>query len=89
MRFVLTNRFNQDVVGEYFSRQCSLGRRSDNPDTRMLGYNDNTIRIQRSIAPVTGNTQGGHVKKRQVSWSFNDGTKLAKRRTYSRKRDDL
>ena len=84
MQFVLTSRFNQDVVEEYFSRQRYLGRRNDNPDIRMLGYNDNTIRMQRSVAPVTGNTRGRHTKKRQVSWSVVDNTKLTKRRPYSK-----
>eukprot|EP00795_Rhopilema_esculentum_P015307 gene15307-6524_t len=80
---LIISRFNQDVVEEYFSRQRSLGRRSDNPDMRMLGYNDNTIRIQRSIVPVKGNTRGGHIQKRQVSWSIVDETKLAKRKRKS------
>ena len=32
MKFVLTEKFNQDVVEEYFMRQRSLGRRNENPD---------------------------------------------------------
>eukprot|EP00794_Sanderia_malayensis_P001918 gene1918-2175_t len=44
--FVLTNRFNQDMVEEYFGRQRSLGRRSDNPTIWQFGYQDNTIRMQ-------------------------------------------
>ena len=31
MPFVLTERFNQDVVEEYFGRQRQLGQRNDNP----------------------------------------------------------
>ncbi len=79
--FVLTNRFNQDVVEEHFGRQRSLGRRSDNPTLWQFGFNENTIRMQRSVAPVTGNTKGGHKQKRQVSWSHVDNSELKKRKS--------
>ena len=49
MEFVLTERFCQDPVEEYFGNQRGLGRRSDNPDLKTFGYNDNTIRIQRVV----------------------------------------
>ena len=65
MPFVLTERFNQDVVEEYFGRHRSLGRRNDNPTMYQFGYNTNTIRIQRSVVPVTGNTRGAHKQKRR------------------------
>ncbi|XP_044170181.1 uncharacterized protein LOC122954236 [Acropora millepora] len=45
MEYVLTERFCQDPVEEYFGSQRKIGRRSDNPDIKMFGYNDNTIRI--------------------------------------------
>ena len=32
MEFVLTERFCQDPLEEYFGKQRQLGRRSDNPD---------------------------------------------------------
>ena len=38
MPFVLTEKFNQDVVEEYFMRQRSTGRRNDNPDIYEFGY---------------------------------------------------
>ncbi|KAK3727599.1 hypothetical protein QZH41_005923 [Actinostola sp. cb2023] len=47
MEFVLTERFCQDPVEEYFGKQRKIGRRSDNPDIHRFGYNNNTIRIQR------------------------------------------
>ena len=50
MEFVLTERFCQDPVEEYFGKQHQLGRRSDNPDIHQFGYNSNTIRIERSIS---------------------------------------
>lgn len=32
MEFVLTERFCQDSLEDYFGHQCKLGRRNDNPD---------------------------------------------------------
>eukprot|EP00794_Sanderia_malayensis_P015486 gene15486-17064_t len=77
--FVLTEKFNQDVLEEYFGRQRSLGRRNDNPSLYQFGYNANTIRMQCSIVPVTGNTEGAHKQKQKVSWYSIDNTKLKKR----------
>ena len=79
MSFVLIERFNQDVLEEYFGRHRSIGRRNDNPDLHNFGYNSNTIRMQRSIAPVTGNTRGGHRQKRCFSWVSVDNAPLPKR----------
>ena len=64
MEFVLTERFCQDPVEEYFGKQRKIGRRSDNPDIRMFGYSSNTIRIQRSISCQSGNTRGRKDKHR-------------------------
>ncbi len=36
------------------------GRRNDNPDLRSFGYNDNSIRNQRRLTSVAGNTRGKH-----------------------------
>lgn len=58
MEFVLTERFCQDPVEEYFGNQRKLGRRNDNPDIRTFGYNCNTIRIQRTVSCQSGNTRG-------------------------------
>ena len=63
MPFVLTERLNQDCLEEYFRKHRTLGRRNDNPDLKQFGYQSNTLRIQRSVAPVTGNTKGGKNKK--------------------------
>ena len=76
-RFVLTERFSQDCLEEYFGRQRQLGRRNDNPDVAQFGFNDNTIWVVRSTAPLTGNTKGIY-KGRQKSWFSSDDTKLAK-----------
>lgn len=48
--FVLTERFCQDPVEEYFRGQQKLGRHSDNPDIKTFGYNSNTLRMQRTVS---------------------------------------
>ena len=67
MPFVLTERLNQDCLEEYFGKHRVLDRRNDNPDLKQFGYQSNTLRMQRSVAPVTGNTKGGHKQNRHVS----------------------
>ena len=57
-QYVLTERFCQDVVEEYFGRQRSQGRRNDNPNLYQFGYSDNAIRVHHIITPVMGNTRG-------------------------------
>ena len=57
-QFVLTERFCQGVLKEYFWRQRGIGRRNDNPTVSQFGYNDNIIRMQRSVTNFTGNATG-------------------------------
>lgn len=83
VEFVLTERFNQDVLEENFGRHRCIGRRNENPSLFQFGYDSNTTRMQRSIAPVTGNTKGGHKQKRHVSWSIVDDAPLSKKNTKS------
>ena len=66
VEYVLTERFCQDSVEEYFGSQRNLRRRCDNPDIRRFGYNDNTIRIQRSVSSQSGNTRGR--KDKNKAW---------------------
>jgi len=42
--YVLSERFCQDDLKNYFGQQRSMGRRRDNPNIRQVGYNDNTIK---------------------------------------------
>ena len=63
MEYVLTERFSQDPVEEYFGSQRKLGRRNDNPDICTFGYNDNTIRVQRTISCNSGNNTRGRQDK--------------------------
>ena len=63
-KFVLTERFCQDPIEEYFGHQRKLGRRNDNPDVRQFGYNANTIRMQRTVSCQSGNTRGRKDKRK-------------------------
>ena len=58
VRYVLTERFCQDPLENYFGRQRSMGARKDNPSLRDFGFNDNTIRNQKVFRPITGNVGG-------------------------------
>ena len=63
MPFVMSSRFNQDCLEELFGRHRSLGRRNDNPSLHQIGYQANTLRLQRSVVPATGNTKGAYRQK--------------------------
>ena len=78
MDYVLTERFCQDPVEEFFGKQRQLGRRSDNPDINQFGYNSNAIRIERSISCQSGNTRGRKDRKR--SWVHVADEKLPSRK---------
>ena len=72
MEYVMTERFCQDPVEEHFGNQRKIGRRSDNPDLKTFGYNENTIRIQRTVSHTSGNTRGRFDKKRAWEQVTND-----------------
>ena len=76
MAFVLTERFCQDPIEEYFGNQRQLGRRCDNPDLKTFVYNDNAIRIQKSISCQSGNTRGRYDKRK--NWENVTADKLPK-----------
>ena len=75
VEYILSEKFCQDDLENYFGRQRAIGRRGDNPTVRDVGYNDNTIKTQFSIRPIAGNVGGN-------SNQFNiiDDTPLPKRR---------
>ena len=61
LQFVLSKRFCQDLIKEYFGHQQARRGYSDNPTVQSFGYNDLTIAVQRGIAPVVrGNVAGRH-----------------------------
>ena len=53
--YILSERFCQDDLENYFGRQRAIGSRRDNPTVRDAGYNDNTIKSQYSIRSIVGN----------------------------------
>ena len=54
--YVLTERFCQDPLENYFGQQRAINRRKDNPNLRDIGYGDNAIRnIKASRSIIGGN----------------------------------
>ena len=82
MSYVLTERFCQDPVEEYFGAQRKIGRRSENPDFQQCLYNDNTIRIQKEVSITSGNTRGRYDKKR--SWEMVSDVPVPKRKAHTK-----
>ena len=66
-QYVLSERFIQDVLEDYFGHQRAKGGYSDNPTAQQFGYNDLTIAAQRDIAPVLRGNVGGRYTKQK--WS--------------------
>jgi hypothetical protein len=68
-QYVLSERFMQDVVEDYFGHQRAKGGRSDNPTAQQFGYNELTIAAQRDIAPVVRGNVGGRYGKEKKEQS--------------------
>eukprot|EP00795_Rhopilema_esculentum_P017480 gene17480-9089_t len=69
-KYVLTNRFCQDPLENHFGMHRGLGRRSCNPTVYALGYQENKLRLQRTIASsITpqGNTKGSKGPKQGIT----------------------
>ena len=63
--YVLTERFCQDLLENYFRKQSSSGTRKDNPPLYDFGYNDNTIKNQKVFKPIaTGNLRDEHMNSK-------------------------
>ena len=73
--YVLSERFCQDDLENYFGRQRAIGRRRDNPSIRDVGYNDNTIKTQFTVTPIMGNVRADQNKFNNI-----DDTPLPKRK---------
>lgn len=58
-QYVMTERFSQDPLENYFGRQRSIGFRKDNPTLRDVGYNDNSIRNTKIFRPIAAGNSGG------------------------------
>ena len=64
-QYVLSERFMQDVLEDYFGHQWAKGGCSDNPTAQQFGYNDLTIAAHRDIAPVLRGNVGGRYEKQK------------------------
>ena len=88
LEFVLSEKFCQDPLEEYFGHQRARGRYSDNPDLQRFGYNDLMIAAQRNIAPVVrGNVAGRHDGKKS-KWFVVSDEPLPKRKPPSKEKDN-
>ena len=68
VKFVLTERFMQDCLEEYFGHQRQRGRRSDNPDAVQFGYNDRILQVQRNAGLVSRGNVGARRKEGELRW---------------------
>ena len=50
IKFVLSERFNQDPVEIFFGQQRSRGRRNDNPSVAQFLYNTQALIVQKTLA---------------------------------------
>ena len=79
-RYILSERFSQDAVENYFGKQRSKGGRNENPTAKQCLDNASSLRLQGSLAmdPVRGNCQ----RKRHLFQSQPqvDNTPLPKRK---------
>ena len=73
--YVLSEKFCQDDIENYFGRQRAIGYNKDNPNLYDFGYNDNIIKSQFSVRPIAGNVTGDINK-----WNIINDQPLPKRR---------
>ena len=52
--YVLSEKFYEDDLENYFGRQRPIGRRKDNPSVRDTLYGDNLIKTQYDIKSIKG-----------------------------------
>ena len=68
VKYVLTERFMQDCLEEYFGHQRERGRRSDNPDAVQFGYNDRILQVQRNAGLVSRGNVGARRMEGESRW---------------------
>ena len=76
MHYLLSVRFNQDPIEDFFGKQRGHGGRCDNPTVQQFVKNSVSIRTQKSasLAPIRGNCR----RKRRTEIVVDD-TPLPKR----------
>ena len=57
VKYVLTKRFCQDPLENYFGRKRSKGRRKDNPNLRTFRYEDNALHNSKIFRPISSNSR--------------------------------
>ena len=72
---MLSETFCQDDVENYFGRQRTIGRRTDNLNVKDTGYPGNTIKSQFSVETVERNVLSG-----TSIWNFIDDSPLQKKK---------
>ena len=83
---MLSERFCQDPLEEYFGHQRERGRFSDNPTLQAFGYNDLTIAAQCSSAPIIrGNVSGHHDGKKSKWYAVCEKPLLKRKQTKQKK----
>ena len=76
--FLLSERFSQDPLENYFGKQRARGGRNENPNLMQSLVNASALRMQKSamLDPVRGNCR----RKRQLELNTIDDTPLPKRK---------
>lgn len=76
LKFVLSERFNQDPIESHFGKHRQMKGGNDNPTVSQYNYSESTLRVlgSQALAPVTGNTKHGSSIQKMV-----DNTPLPKR----------
>ena len=57
VKYVLTERFCQGSLENYFGKKRSKGRRKDNPNLRTFGYEDNALHNSKISRPISSNSR--------------------------------
>ena len=57
VKYVLTERFCQGPLENFFGRKRSKGRRKDNPNLRTFGYEDNALHNSKISRPISSNSR--------------------------------
>ena len=57
VRFILSERFNQDPLESHFGKQRQMKGGNDNPTAAQFNFNENSLRLlgSQALAPVSGN----------------------------------
>ena len=64
--YILSEKFCQDDLENYFGKQRAISRRSDNPTLHDFGYNDNTVKNKFLMRPTGENVQGPAKKFNEI-----------------------